>query len=535
MRLAWPVAGRDRPLDLEAAYPDSFPRLRPTVRLATPQQEYPARHCSPSDGVLCLLGRDSAQWTPSWTLRKLLDEQLEDALNGTGVEDPQGEPADYWWNALGLPDSFCLVDSRWSLPDAEKGTLTLRFDCTWKDNRPRIRAVVAAIDDETGDRIATWDNPLPQYLEAESAKTLTVPWVRSDQPVLPDGSSEQISELVKRNSTRPSQTLGFTRQLRCVGLLFESELGPDRTGLSFAFPLLYGSVKQMQGRDKRKRPRAAVLPTLRAGDEDRAARVPPGQGLQQKRIAVFGLGALGAPLAVELARNGCATLHMIDHDIVEPGNSVRWPLGASAWGSRKAYALHDFIAREYPDTVSIPYHHHLGLPAPPSGEDRGDSDVLNAVLGNADLVVDATAAHGVTGILSDYCRERHLPMVSLFASASLEGGVVARFGADGGCPTCLEFAWQAGTIPKPRGLGSEAGMQQPPGCAERTFTGASYDLQELTLQAMRTIVRTINASSTADQSLVFTLSLADATGPIPPSWQSHALSAQAGCTCTGAP
>jgi hypothetical protein len=95
----WPLDGRSIPL--RAIYPDSFPRLRPIVKLRGDTSTFPPRHCSPIDGNLCLLGRDSRQWRQKWTLRNLLESQLQSALTGGGEEDQQGEPAEYWWNHCG--------------------------------------------------------------------------------------------------------------------------------------------------------------------------------------------------------------------------------------------------------------------------------------------------------------------------------------------------------------------------------------------------------------------------------------------------
>jgi len=495
----------------------------------TAQEEYPERHCSPIDGTLCLLGRDSSQWVPSLTLRKLLEEKLEDALNGTGVEDPQGEPMEFWWNTLGLPDSYCLVDSSWGIPESAKGTLTLCGHFQWHDSKPLIRSAVTEIQDDSGRRLAGWEGPLPPELDAAPAKTLNVPWFRSDKPVIPTGTYDQIVELASQVPPQKSIQLTLTQYLRCFAVLYEGELSQDRTGPSFIFPVLFGSKKRMQGRDQHKSPTAGFVRTLRAGPEDIGARVPAVKALREKTIAIFGLGALGAPLAIELARNGCARLHLIDHDIVEPGNSIRWQLGATAWGRHKATALADFIAREYPGTVPVPHDHQIGL-FDDADRVNGDAKLFAGALDGVDLVVDAAASHGVTGILGDYCRDLGLPMITLFASPNLEGGLVARFAPDGGCPTCLETAWAENEIDKPRGLGAETGLQQPPGCAERTFTGASYDLQELSLQAVRMIVQTVT-NQAADGSYVLTLRLADDQGPVPPQWEGKVLPRNAECTC----
>lgn len=119
----WPMDGTV--IRLRARYPDSFPRFRPQVQLLSPPSIWPRRHVSPLDGNLCLLGRDSAQWNPEWTLARLLDEKLKEALAGSPDEDTQGEPVEYWWNLLAHPDkSFVLVDSDWDLKSASSGTIS---------------------------------------------------------------------------------------------------------------------------------------------------------------------------------------------------------------------------------------------------------------------------------------------------------------------------------------------------------------------------------------------------------------------------
>jgi hypothetical protein len=501
--------------------------------LLTPPEEFPDRHCSPLDGTVCLLGRDSSQWTPELTLRRLLDEQLEHTLNGTGNEDPQGEPAEFWWNLQGLPGSYCLIDSRWEVGQHAGGKLDLHGRFEWKDGRPLVRAAVTNVIDDGGRTIAGWSGTLSQELRGVSAKSITIPWVRVNGPFLPvAGGAQPVLQLSERHphllNQRPLQ-LSLTQSLITFAVLYDSELSIEGEGLAWLFPLIFGSQKRVQRRDNNKPPLIGFVRTYRAGPEDVGWRVPVVQDLREKTIAVFGLGALGGPLAIELARNGCRQLHLIDHDIVEPGNAIRWPLGASAWGKPKAAALAEFMEREYPQSAPVPHEHFIGSceafdPA------KGDHALLTSILGQADLVVDATASHGVTGILGDYCRAHDVPLISLFALPNLEGGIVARYGTEGGCPTCLEKAWAAQLIEKPRGFGSEEGLHQPPGCAERTFTGASYDLQELSLQAMRLIVETIG-NADARGSCVFTLSLADDQGRIPPQWAFKPLARNPECTC----
>lgn len=489
------------------------------------------------DGNLCLLGRDTRQWRQQWTLATLLEKQLADALNDTGQEDEQGEPAEFWWNQYGLRGSYCLVDSSWTLDGATCGTLKVRYRLKKNGNIPEIWAVVTEVRDGYGAILHTWAGAIPPEIAAGSDE-INIPWIYVDETILPNGGGEQIDNLMARFAAKPRH-VEFTHTLigRWFSVVYKMELGFQREGLGWLFPFYFGPKKSFRPAKPGAQvqpPQITVLPTYRAGESDLGARVPAVGILRAKKIAVIGLGAVGAPLAVELARNGCSLLHLVDHDVVEPGNSIRWSLGTSAWGRSKTDSLPAFIRREYP-WAEVKEHRHAVGNLDDEDPAKGDDNLFDAILPETDLVVDATASYGVSTILSDYCRARGIPLISLYASPPVEGGVVARFAPGGGCPTCLEFAYHAGAIQRAPGFTEDRGLQQPPGCAERTFTGASFDLQELSLQAARLIIETLENPEAAQESVVQTLSLTADGHPTPPAWRIDLLPKMDGCSCaTGA-
>lgn len=516
----WPLEGRE--VELRAIYPDTYPRLRPTVQLRGDPATFPKRHCSPDEGSLCLLGRDSRQWRQQWTLADLLGHQLADALSDAGEEDPQGEPAEFWWNGHGLADSYCLVDSSWDIGSATQGKLRIRFNCQERlDAPPRFRALVAEVGDDTGQTLAQWSEPVPEGV-LQSAREAIVPWMYVDEVLLPSDVKGQLGAFVDRLA--PSAAVSKVSadfSVQWFAVLYKTELQEGQLGLGWLLVVAYGRRQAFQ---QNKAKTVAIVRTYRAGAGDIAARASSFHRLRGKKAAVFGLGAIGAPLALELARNGCALLRLVDHDVVEPGNSIRWPLGASAWGASKAGSLEAFIREQYPWTrVDPPVTHNIGVQA-------GDDAMLSSVLNGVDIAIDATASYGVSTVLSDYCSDRGIPLITLYASPPVTGGVVARFAPQSGCPTCLEFAHHDGSILRAPGFGDETGLTQPPGCAERTFTGASFDLQELSLEAMRLIVETL-ASPTSTHSEVRTLSLATEGQRISPAWRTDPLPRRETCSC----
>jgi hypothetical protein len=528
----WPMDGISVPL--RALFPDSYPRLRPIVQLRGDPSDYPTRHCSPIDGTLCLLGRNSRQWHQQWTLRTLLELQLADALNATGVEDPQGEPTEYWWNALGrIPGSYCLVNTAWTIGGSTHGALRLRYRIQKDRNGPHIQALVMEIRDPSGAIIQQPSDTIPTPLHM-SDKEVIIPWVYIDEPILPRGSNEQIYELMSSLPTKPSlHAFSPTLKGKLFSVAYQSELCYRTMGLGWLFPFLHGpkkAFKSLKTGQPGPRPTVSIIPTYRAGEQDLGARVPSTRILRNARIAVIGIGAVGGPLAMELARNGCRELHLLDSDVIEPGNSIRWPLGASTWGDTKTASLAAFIRREYPWTQVDEYSHAIGSIRRTS-LDLGDHATLDPIISTVDLVVDGTACYGVSTLLSDVCRARGIPLLSLYASPPVDGGIVARFSPDSACPTCLEFAYHQGTIERAPGFNEEDGLEQPPGCAEPTFTGSSFDLQELSLQAMRLIVDTLTNPDEAGTSVVYTLRLRDAGRRISPVWRMDTLRKNTACSC----
>src|SRR5690606_29742113 len=135
------------------------------------------------------------------------------------------------------------------------------------------------------------------------------------------------------------------------------------------------------------------------------SRVPAIAALADREIVVVGVGSLGAPIAIELARNGVGRLALVDFDIVEPGNSVRWPLGAPAWGKSKVSALKEYIEANFPGCRVESRPHAFGMNIDPT-----DDELLAGVLADADLIVDASASHSVNRLLWDRSQRRNLPM-----------------------------------------------------------------------------------------------------------------------------
>lgn len=544
LEFEWPLDAKVT-VRLRAVYPDTFPHMRPQVFLLGGLPSPLLRHINPLEGNLCLLGRDTRQWSSRWSLCKLLKAQLFDAIFGTGEEDPQGEPAEYWWNMLDDTASLCLIDSEWDCGGAEEGTLLLQYckperesSGTGRANFPVTRAYVKDVKNGTDRLIHSWDGALPSDL-ASATSSMRIRWVRLEEPLLPKPNyGEQLRNLRDANcwlgELKPRR---YVSDIYVDGFAFvhPSELAFHENGLGWVICLLFGqkdAFSSEPGRARRSKGlKARVLPIFRAGAADIGCRVPALSALRQSKVLLVGTGAIGAPLAVEFARNGCAKLQFVDHDIVEPGNTVRWPLGTSAWGKTKLEALKNFLNVEYPSTAIYTHALCFGQVHPEGQQRIREDEALTELVSDSDIIIDCSASHGVTSLLAEKCREANRPFISLSATPTVEGGTVSLHFAQSGCPNCLEYALHNNEIAAPAGRETDVALMQPPGCAERTFIGAGFDLQELSLQGMRVATRLLSGRL-ADTSQVYTLNFVDEAGsPCPPRWTLDELPRHPECGC----
>ena len=70
--------------------------------------------------------------------------------------------------------------------------------------------------------------------------------------------------------------------------------------------------------------------------------------LKNASVAVCGLGGLGSHIAINLARSGIGSLHLIDFDVVEPSNLNRQAYSVDDLGKTKTSAMKDQISKINP-------------------------------------------------------------------------------------------------------------------------------------------------------------------------------------------
>lgn len=507
------TVGGSESIELRAEFPDLYPYTRPEVY--APDLAL-ARHQNPFFKNLCLLGRRSDAWSPEMTLAELVLKQLPLVLGAnkaTGqeeagpLEEHQGEPITAFYEYAG--NAAVIIGQNFSPPVFEKAGQALFARLS---GQPAVMTV-ANLRSPNGDIVVRID----PVIATPFGNEFTGRWVRLETPIYVNGGKAFDDELVRRhpelgkrqyvsygNDALDHILIGFPDELRW----FEQQLN---------WVMLVR--KKRKSRITIPQDERLLVRAQRVGVDDRATRVPEAGMLATKRIAILGVGCLGAPLALQFARCGVQKLFVVDCDVADAAGSVRWPLGLPVAGHVKVDALRDFIQLHYPWTAVTSINHRIGFQNPSEGA-RRDADVLDEVFTNADIVVDATAEFGLQRMLSDFALEMKVPYIGISATLGALGGQVIRINkGQTGCWRCIRLYEEAGDVAVPPTLPDDS-LVQPAGCDAATYIGGSFDLEEVSLMAVRLAIRTLAGNAEEDFPWdVATLSLRDAHGKrIPPLW-----------------
>lgn len=529
--ISYPTSGGQ--IDLIGHYPDLFPFFRPEVFAPGMALQ---RHQHPISKGLCLIGRKTALWYASETLAGLLKQQfprLIDLAAGGDVEDliaheeAQGEPFSDYYNSNAAPQSFLLIDSSWHLPrEIERGEFTALCREVSQAEEPQltVQGYISEVRAADGSILATYQGPQLPGMD----KVFVGRWLRLGDPVL-GGLDELIGSLTEeqRSWLTNERSWSKNRHLQLAALIIPEEVQHRQFADGWA-PIQWLAARLQKGFDRRVARR--FIKTSRAGLDDLAARMPAGRQLESKSALLIGAGAIGSPVAVELAKAGIGKLIVVDHDNVDPATIRRWVYGVSAFNHHKGAVLREKLEAEYPWTTIEPQPIRIGsieneAYAPKQGE------VLTGLIASADLVIDCSAELGINHVISEMCRAQRRPYLVANATPGAWGGMVAAFTEDKPCWLCLRHAlYDTQTITLPPA--DPEGELQPPGCADPTFTGSAFDLEEVSLEVVRTAVGLLTNEDgyPAPDWQVATLALRAQDGRrIIPQWTAQELVARPDC------
>jgi len=486
LRLSFPYTVNEELIALEAVFPCFYPYTR--CEIIAPELTL-RWHQNPYSRNLCLLGRATGNWDLNNSLASFLATQLpkllvaartEDGEGARSKEEIQAEPLTVYLPYPRGSVVFVLDDT--DLPsDAEQGHMHFRVAAS----QVEFRAVVSVVFGKGKKTVfEVEDSP---FLNGFS-KRFEGFWYRST--FSPSGMSAE--EFLRRLAVE-HPPVGMPKwaefnggRYELIGVRIPEESAWREVGESWIFIL---RLEQRVKANKRAQVKKFFIRTGRASRPQMQARIPELSVLPSRRIAIIGLGCMGGPSALEFARAGVGELRLMDDDSVEPGTTVRWPLGFSAVGRTKVEALQSFIESNFPYTKVKGEVFRMGGVQGIGGTSLED---YQAFFKNVDLIYDATAEEGINYLLSDLARQMKIPYVGLSTTWGGWGGRVLaiRPRQETGCWYCLRKWIEEEKIPVPPECPN--GLISIPGCGDPTFTGASFDTSMIPLMAVRTAVSIIS-------------------------------------------
>lgn len=497
LSVTWPLKGRD-PMHLRVGFSSFHPFFRPEI--SAPEEMFD-RHQNPIGRNLCLVAHGEDQWDSNELVADVIHRQLEKLLKVMAArnegnfaeakkdEDHFADPITVYWQGMSERHSAAYLERKAVVPTDLIGLAEASFldrGVPTDDGESSLEVLLTRFRRFSGLTLAQpFSLPQPQA----SWKNLPARWVRASI----DGC-QSVESLVDR-------ALGVARGAPLAAKHLTAWFDIEKAPLSVTV-VVVETAADYTGKEKRdgfvvivsRREKKKVTHRLVRSFEisdDIFDRLPVGKALRDKRVLLIGCGAVGGFVAMELARAGVGHLTLVDHDVLEPGNYVRWPFGRQLWGFGKAWLLKAMISHHYPWTTATAIEGRVGG----AGSDveqlkAGDGNPFLTIIKamkEADMVIDATASAECQQAVAFYCNRLGKPLVIGNATLGAAGGIVAQFRSDAAaCFNCARQQWKADGLPEP--AVDEGGSLVPVGCNQETFTGGSYDLQEISLQMVRSTI-----------------------------------------------
>lgn len=345
---------------------------------------------------LCIWhGEDHSQrWVTLQGIYSRIDEWAEEAKVGFADVENARNPEIYWQEDIDRVAGLVDIDALIGDSPADGDHDEFQFgDARSADGQP---SPINVFDIQRGAFRVT--SPLPSGLQ--NHRQARGRWFyRASVPHPPRSIEELRSFLTETQRDR------LNRDLRTRAVVMYGLAWPNNAGL--VATMVLSVVDETSDRTHhlvvlRPKGRSALL--LRAG--------PDATVLQERSVAILGVGAIGSHIAELLTRAGIGHLRLIDFDQLWPVNLVRHaaPPGTPA-GTLKTAALHDHLSK-YPWVEIEAVANASWTPS-----------ALGEVLASADLTIEATGHAGLAELIGRVASGAGRPVVSV---ALFRGGTVAR-------------------------------------------------------------------------------------------------------------
>lgn len=494
----WAVEGRGI-LALRVGFSFLHPFFRPEV--AAPDDVF-GRHQNPLSHGLCLVAQGDNQWEAGELVADMIDRQLAKLLSvldardkgylakAANDEEQLADPLSVYYQGLAERLSAAYIARDPAIPGERIGlanAIATHRGVHTEHGDPAVEIIVHQFQRAAGPWLAA-SFDLPQ--RGGNWSPLPARWVRisvegcrtaNDLMARACASATQVGPLAGSSIAAWDAVAEAAVALTVCVVEDEANYTGDATRDGFICLLSRRTGKTVKHK---------VVRSFGIAD-DMFDRLPVRAGLREKRALLIGCGAIGNFVAMELARAGFKAITLYDPDNVEPGNYVRWTIGRGAWGVPKAFALASLITQHFPWTKADAILDKVGAvdsnPAQLKGLKHNPYRDLHNAIKDADVVIDASASTECQHAMAYLCKQARTPLVIGYGTLGAAGGVVAQFQADTpACFNCAKQQWKATGLPDP--AVDESGTLVPVGCNAETFTGGSYDLQEVSLQMVRSVI-----------------------------------------------
>lgn len=477
-----PIGDKVHPM--RVTFPAHYPYFAFQVEARTLELE---RHQNPYSKALCFVQDIQTQWKTSDTVAAYLTERLplilQSNIDPSAPEAREGAPATGYINYA--PDAVVLVGD-WSIPlNQQHGVLIIGVEDGFDPNK-LLRGAVLEVRSPNGGLIAEADD----RIKRRYPNKIKGRWTRLPARPSADDPSHIMNDAIAQ--WRKLEQCEFDHGPDIVGVLFPDEAQHREMHDMWTFLVRVKQKKYQEVKGRRRQVGTDigiyVVRPDRSGRRDLQARVPRVASIATKKVAVFGVGAIGSMVAWQLARSGVGELRLIDHDHYQYGTAPRWLVGMPASGFAKVSVLKSFFEHNYPYVTATAIRYLVGNPMTPPAEAES---AMKLALDGVDLIIDCTVEFTVGHYLSSVGWKRDIPYLWARATTGAWGGMVgrARKGEGQGCWKCFYHHFTANAYPFPA---AEDGPDiQPVGCFSPTFTGAGFDLDEISLMASRLAVATL--------------------------------------------
>lgn len=476
----------DKKYDLRIVYPPGFPDIAPDCISSDFQK---GRHQTATSGKMCL-HEDWKDTLGSLRGAEIVDraiEWIDGQLNGFKEEEESDSPEPKMYHINTSVGGVVITPSEvFSTWEGKEATFKVAL-------HPQIRKGFLF---ELHDQPTTWKMDNRYHFLLQSHFLVQGKCFNVDEIPPYFNNQEEIIEWLEKKGHRNvlKKCRDAAKHLEDQGNWIGPILGiryPDEAGRRGQFKphfLLIGLeviVPPKKKKPAQRRP-FVIFRSMELSEEKHFKRVSELKPLKDKHVVIVGVGAIGSPIALELAKAGVGKLTFVDPDGVDVGNVIRHICDLRYVGLTKVESVELVIRSSNP---YVEFGEHVEKLW---GYNAEDEEVARCIEG-ADLVVCAVGHTPTERYIDRIAREVGTPVVYTFSTAGAWSGRVFRvIPKETGCYICHSFEIAEGSVPGLTAPDEDLEFYDQ-GCASPSVPGSGVDTGILSNLAARLSIQTLLA------------------------------------------